>query len=96
MAERCGTAFNLMDSFASGVLGMLCVGHTPQEAFRELAGALSFISKHVGQEEDRDREGGGAEHTFRAVHTTIKYLADKLNASAAVMIAQAQREMVAE
>lgn len=47
MQERVGTAFNLMDSFASGVLGILCVGHSPQEAFRELADALDFISRQV-------------------------------------------------
>ena len=43
-----GTAFNLVDSFASGVLGILCVGHSPHEAFRELATALDFISRQVG------------------------------------------------
>ena len=42
-----GTAFNLVDSFASGVLGILCVGHSPHEAFRELATALDFISRQV-------------------------------------------------
>ncbi|KAK3248759.1 hypothetical protein CYMTET_41786 [Cymbomonas tetramitiformis] len=79
MQERVGTAFSLVDSFASGVMGVICVGHSPQEAFRELANALDFIARQVGPSEGDDSPDALEENNFRCIHSTIKYLADKLS-----------------
>ena len=42
-----GTVFNLMDSFAGGVLGVLTTGRSMLEALRKFADCLDFIQKQV-------------------------------------------------
>lgn len=127
MLDRVGTAFNLIDSFASGVLGVVCVGRTPYgslwpvrwlvslaprfrpraavwsvtrlwdradgwreclvrlapwdprmdryEAFAELARTLDFLydqlSAGPGELDPED-------NTFGSIHSTMKYLTEKL------------------
>jgi len=75
-----GTIFNLYDSFASGTIGLLCVGRSPHEAFNELAGALDFIARQVGPGTPASVEDGEVANTFHHTLSTIKYLADKLKA----------------
>mmetsp|Transcript_18516 Transcript_18516/g.44379 ORF Transcript_18516/g.44379 Transcript_18516/m.44379 type:complete len:305 (-) Transcript_18516:177-1091(-) len=48
LQDRVGTAFVLVDSFASGVLGLLAVGRSELPALRFLADALDFIQLQLG------------------------------------------------
>ena len=48
LQERTGTVFNLMDSFARGVIGILTVGKTLLDALRKFADCLEFIQRQVG------------------------------------------------
>jgi len=48
LQERTGTVFNLMDSFARGVIGILTVGKTLLDALRKFADCLDFIQRQVG------------------------------------------------
>ena len=48
LQERTGTVFNLMDSFARGVIGILAVGKTLLDALRKFADCLDFIQRQVG------------------------------------------------
>jgi hypothetical protein len=91
MERRSGTVFSLVDSFASNVLGVVCVGRSPGASFRELADALDFIARQVGPGVDVNRHPG-APHLldddeaelgtpFRLVHSTVKFLAAQLGSS---------------
>ena len=67
--------FNLIDSFASGVLGFISVGRSSYEAFAELAEVMQFMSNELGPKgmlADDDEQG------FRNVHATFKYLTERL------------------
>ena len=48
LQEREGTAFVLVDSFAGGVLGMLCVARDRLAALRMLADGLDFVQLQLG------------------------------------------------
>jgi len=48
LQERTGTVFNLVDSFARGVIGILTVGKTLLDALRKFADCLDFIQRQVG------------------------------------------------
>ena len=90
MEGRSGTVFSLVDSFASNVLGVLCVGATPGESFRELAAGLDFIARQIGPGIDTSRPPGAPHRgdeeeeeaevgtPFRLVHSTVKFLAAQL------------------
>ena len=45
--DKLGTAFMLVDSFAAGVIGMLCVAKTSLSSIRQLAEGLDFIQLQV-------------------------------------------------
>lgn len=47
LLERSGTVFNLMDSFASGVLGIVTIGKSPLDSLRKFADTLDFIQKQA-------------------------------------------------
>ena len=88
MEGRSGTVFSLVDSFASNVLGIVCVGATPGESFRELAAGLDFIARQIGPGIDTSRPPGAPHREdeeeaevgtpFRLVHSTVKFLATQL------------------
>lgn len=44
MQDRVGTAFNVVDAFASGVIGVMTVGKSPVEAFAEMRNVLDFVA----------------------------------------------------
>lgn len=93
MEGRSGTVFSLVDSFASNVLGVLCVGSSAGASFRELAAGLDFIARQIGPGVDVTRPPGapqigyeGEEEAevgtpFRLVHSTVKFLAAQLRGS---------------
>eukprot|EP00873_Tetraselmis_striata_P045624 jgi/Tetstr1/465888/TSEL_010505.t1 len=71
--------FNVIDSFASGVLGIISVGRTPYESFAELSEVLEFMGTELGTrgiETDSDVQG------FKNIYSTFKYLADRLRPAA--------------
>lgn len=84
--DRIGTAFNVVDGFASGILGVLCVGFSPSETFNELCDVLDFISNQVtGVRKPMALKGGiaaeeseGDAKTLNGIRMTVKYLADRL------------------
>jgi len=79
MQDRLGTVFNVIDSFASGVLGIISVGRTPYESFAELSEVLEFMGTELGTrgiETDSDVQG------FKNIYSTFKYLADRLRPAA--------------
>lgn len=90
MEGRSGTVFSLVDSFVSNVLGVLCVGSSAAESFRELAAGLDFIARQIGPGVEASRPPGaprigheGEEEAevgtpFRLVHSTVKFLAAQL------------------
>jgi len=47
LVDRSGTVFNLMDSFAGGVLGILTVGPSRLDALRKFADCMDFVQKQV-------------------------------------------------
>ncbi|GMH38300.1 hypothetical protein BSKO_06184 [Bryopsis sp. KO-2023] len=84
MQDRIGTAFNVADGFATGVLGVLCVGLSPFEAFNELSDVLDFISGQVGGVRKQLglssglTDGDGDAKSFNGIRMTVKYLAERL------------------
>jgi len=48
LQDKIGTAFVLVDSFAAGVIGMLCVSKSPAGSLRLLAEGLDFIQLQLG------------------------------------------------
>ena len=89
MEDRAGTVFSLADSFASNVLGVVCVGRSLGSSFARLAEALDFMARQLGPGVDASRppgvekageEGEAAEigTPFRLVHSTVKFLANRL------------------
>jgi len=76
LLERSGTVFNLMDSFASGVLGILAAGTSMLDALRKFADCLDFIQKQVGPATAK-LPGDKHETTFTDVIKAIKTLVDK-------------------
>jgi hypothetical protein len=58
LLNRTGTAFNLMDSFAGGVLGILAVGPSRLDALRKFTDCMDFVQKQVWDWEGRMRIQG--------------------------------------
>lgn len=48
LRAKSGTAFMMMDSLASGTLGLLCVGQTVSESLKQLVAGLGFLQEQVG------------------------------------------------
>eukprot|EP00899_Mesostigma_viride_P008752 jgi/Mesvir1/17879/Mv12955-RA.1 len=78
MHDKVGTSYNFMDSLSCGMLGALCMGRSPVEAFRLLATALDFIARQVALGTISD-DAYEANSTLRGVRSTIRFLADKLS-----------------
>lgn len=90
MQGRFGTVFSLVDSFASNVLGVVCVGTSAGASFQELAAGLDFVARQIGPGVDTTRPSGapqigdeGEEEAevgtpFRLVHSTVKFLAAQM------------------
>ena len=74
MGSAAGTVFNLLDSFSSGVLGVIAVSHNPVHAFLELAGALDFM---VGLVPNSSYLASG-EDTLSQAHQTMKFLTSRM------------------
>jgi len=71
LKRRVGTAFLLMDSLASGVLGTLCVGHTPIAALQNCARTLRFIESEVGARPPED-QFAEERSNFADIHQTVR------------------------
>lgn len=86
LQDRLGTVFNINDDFTSGLLGVLCVGVSPFDAFNELCDVLDFVSsehgdsKQVGNHDDRGTSGArySGRGDFSAIRATVRYLAERL------------------
>ena len=78
MEAKVGTAFNLLDSFTSGVMGVVSVSHNPVHAFLELAQALDFLAKLVGTNNAMQLQQDPDAETLRRAHSTIKFISERL------------------
>ena len=78
MEAKVGTAFNLLDSFTSGVMGVVSVSHNPVHAFQELAQALDFLAKLVGTNNAIQLKQDPDAETLRRAHSTIKFISERL------------------
>jgi len=67
--------FNLMDSFARGVIGILTVGKTLLDALRKFADCLDFIQRQVGLATTKTTTQSH-EVLFKDVVKAIKQLVD--------------------
>ena len=76
LQERTGTVFNLMDSFAGGVLGVLTAGRSLLESLRKFADCLDFVQKQVGPDTSK-ASARSSEVSFKDVIRAIKQLVDK-------------------
>jgi len=76
LAERTGTVFNLMDSFAGGVLGILTVGTSLLDSLRKFADCLDFMQKQVGPATGGKPTGLTHETTFKDIIKAIKAIVD--------------------
>jgi hypothetical protein len=93
LRARLGTAFVMMDSLASGTLGVLCVGRQPMQALRTLVSALDFLMQHVAALKGT---GGGAAGSVSltgpltsAVGTAAHVYADQSNLRDASVVCKA-------
>jgi len=68
--------FNLMDSFARGVIGILTVGKTLLDALRKFADCLDFIQRQVGFATTKTTTHSH-EVLFKDVVKAIKQLVDR-------------------
>jgi len=75
LQERTGTVFNLMDSFARGVIGIVTVGKTLLDALRKFADCLEFIQRQVGLATTKSTTKSH-EVLFKDVVKAIKHLVD--------------------
>ena len=87
LVHRTGTVFNLMDSFASGVLGILTTGRSMLDALRKFADTLDFIQKQVGPATTKSTSTVN-ETSFTDVIHAIKQLVDKQVGGSAPVPAQ--------
>ena len=76
LAERTGTVFNLMDSFAGGVIGVLTVGTSLLDSLRKFADCLDFMQKNVGPATGGKPTGLTHETSFRDIIRAIKAIVD--------------------
>jgi hypothetical protein len=76
LAERTGTVFNLMDSFAGGVIGVLTVGTSLLDSLRKFADCLDFMQKNVGPATGGKPTGLTHETSFRDIIKAIKVIVD--------------------
>lgn len=73
-----GTIFNLLDSFASCVIGVLSVGRTQLEALKTFADCLDFVQKEVGNATEITPEPNGyVEISIKDLIASIKLLVDR-------------------
>ena len=86
LTDRVGTAFMLRGNFSGGAVGVVCVGRSPQDAFARQGEAMDFLQRLVGPDDpSRMHEDMG---TFRAVHSTVHFIADRLTKAVGVQQAQ--------
>lgn len=90
--EQIGTAFDIADDVAHGVLGVLCAGLSPYEAFDELCDVLDFVSDQVIHSPNTHNKRVGNTSDFAAdttaferIKMTINYLAGKLKDCARIV-----------
>ena len=65
LQEKKGTAFNLVDSFASGVLGIMGVGSSLLDCFSTVERGMLFIQKQVGVHKAPFSDSGEDDANFR-------------------------------
>jgi len=78
LQNKSGTVFNLLDSFASGVVGVLTAGRSQLDVLKLLTECLDFVQREVGSSADPDpEENGFQEVSLRDVIDGIKTLVDR-------------------
>jgi len=53
--HRIGTIFLLLDSVVGGALSILCIGHTRRKALELAVGALTFVTREFGMDEETEK-----------------------------------------
>lgn len=81
LTAMCAQVFNLMDSFASGVLGIVSVGRSPYESFAELSEVLQFMNSALGS---KGMEVETEDQGFKNIYATFKYLAERIRPAEAL------------
>ena len=67
LQEKKGTAFNLVDSFASGVLGIMGVGSSLLDCFSTVERGMLFIQKQVGVRKAPFSDSGEDDANFKDI-----------------------------
>ena len=67
LQEKKGTAFNLVDSFASGVLGIMGVGSSLLDCFSTVERGMLFIQKQVGVHKAPFSDSGEDDANFKDI-----------------------------
>lgn len=80
--ERTGIAFNLLDEFSAGAIGILGVGQTLLESFKIVQSALHFIQREVGvydsSSQDFSHDNQNFDDVVNAVNFVVSILTKKM------------------
>lgn len=89
LQEKKGTAFNLVDSFATGVLGIMGVGSSLLDCFSTVERGMLFIQKQVGVHK-APSAGSGEEDdaNFKEILAAVKFVVQILSTAAAKALKQ--------
>jgi hypothetical protein len=74
LQEKKGTAFNLVDSFATGVLGICGVGASLLECFTTVERGLLFMQKQVGVHKSSFADEQDDDANFKEILAAVKFV----------------------
>ena len=83
LQEKKGTAFNLVDSFATGVLGIMGVGSSLLDCFSTVERGLLFIQKQVGVHKAPFADSEDDDANFKDILAAVKFVVQILSTAAA-------------
>jgi hypothetical protein len=83
LQEKKGTAFNLVDSFATGVLGIMGVGSSLLDCFSTVERGLLFIQKQVGVHKAPFADSEEDDANFKDILAAVKFVVQILSTAAA-------------